>query len=146
MAIEVPYSLELAAHEDAIEAVEGSTPDTTTAKMKIFLGNGVNPMRPQVFVGTLKSVYRHMMNENFKHVASNGAQVGHGHWQNASAGNIAIDSGVANIEDDEVAISIAGNFETTARTHLYTETFNQLINVLLERTADGGTVAPPPDP
>lgn len=134
--ITVPFSLELARDEDAISIVEGTLPDPVALKMKIFLGANVNPGLPQTYIGSLKAVYRHMMNERFKSTASALPGVGFGDWQSAGAANIEIDAGVGSVTADDVGISVAGNFETEAATHFYTETFNQLINGLLERVSD----------
>ena len=136
MAITTPFSVELTKNEDAISIVEGAVVDSVAEKLKVFLGVNVNPGSPQVYIGTLKACFRHAMNERFKNTASAGAAYIHGDWQNASAGNIQISTLAVTVGDDDVAISVAGNFETQAATHFYTETFDQLIDGLLERTKD----------
>lgn len=132
MAITTPFSLSLGRDEDAIAAVEGSGTDSVPDKMKIFLGENVLASRPQVYVGSLKAVFRHMMNESWKRTANDSSQTGHGHWQAAGAANISI--GVSgDVGPDDVAIIVSGTFEVEAATHFYDETFHQLLDGLLER-------------
>ena len=132
--ITTPFSLELARDEDAISIVEDVDPAVVPTKLKIFLGANVNPGSPQVYVGTLRACFRHWMNERGKKEAE--SAVVRGDWQNASAGNIVIATGVGGLTDDDVAISISAAFSTDGATHFYTETFNQLMNGLLERVSD----------
>ena len=135
MAITTPFGLELARDEDAKDAVEGDTNVLVALKIKIFLGANVNPALIQTYVGSLRACYRHLMNEALKKGISS-ATVGRGDWRAASAGNISIDSGTAFITDDDVAVIVSGTLTPVGGTHFQTETFNQLINGLLERTKD----------
>ena len=133
--ITTPFSLELTRDQDAISIVEGVLPAVVVGKMKIFLGANVNPGRPQNYVGSLRACYRHLMNESAKKgVATD--EVVSGDWKNASAGNILLAVNGAGITDDDVAIVVSATFVTNGATHFYTETFNQLINGLLERVSD----------
>ena len=133
--ITTPFSLALARDEDAISIVEGLIPDAVSGKMLIFLGANVNPGLPQTYIGTLKACFRHLMNESAKKDSAVNAVVS-GDWRNASAGNIVLAGGAGGVGDNDVSISVAGSFSTDGATHFYTETFNQLINGLLERVSD----------
>jgi len=136
MAITVPYSLDLGPHDDAKDAAEGSVPDTVPQHMKIYLGANVDPTRMQSVVGSLQAVYRYMMSEDFKSNIGAATRAGYAPWESASAMDVTMESGVTGITDDHVAIIVSGNFDQGGRTHFYTETFNQLVNVLLEKTKD----------
>ena len=133
--ITTPFSLELARDEDAISIVEGIVATVVAGKIKIFLGANVVAGSPQVYVGTLRACYRHLMNESAKK-ASSADVVASGDWQNASAGNIVLAADAAGLTADDVAISVAADFSTDGATHFYTETFNQLMNGLSERVSD----------
>ena len=134
--ITTPFSLELTKDEDAKDAEAGAVATVVAGKVKIFLGANVLANRPQVYVGTLRACYRHLMNERAKRGVA-GDLVSFGDWQNASAGNITIASDIAGLDDDDVAIVLSDTFNAnTVMTHFVTETFNQLMNVLLERTKD----------
>jgi hypothetical protein len=135
MSITTPFSLELGRDEDAISIVEGITSDAVPGKMKIWLGNNVNPGQAQVYVGTLKSCFRHLMNESAKKGAT-GVTVAYGNWISASAGNITIDSNASGAGFNTVVISVSAGFGSGGATHFYTETFDQLIEGLLERVKD----------
>ena len=134
MAITTPYSLQLARNEDAISIVAGTVPDVVSGRFKIFLGANVNAGSPQVYVGTLKACFRHLSNEQLKKGTS-GDKIAAGDWRNASAGNILLPSDIVGLTGNDVAIVVAANFSlSSGSTHFYTETFDQLIEGLLERT------------
>jgi hypothetical protein len=135
MSITTPFSLELTRDEDAISIVEDVTTLSVPLKMKIFLGADVNPGQAQVYVGTLKSCFRHLMNESAKK-GTIAVVTAYGDWQNASAGNITLANDGSGVLDTDVLISVAGGFAPDGKTHFYTETFDQLIEGLLERVKD----------
>jgi hypothetical protein len=133
--ITTPFSLELGRDDDAIAAVEGVVNDIVPGKMKLFLGDNVNPGQAQVYVGTLKSCFRHLMNESAKK-GTTAVTVVYGNWINASAGNITLTDTEASVGVNTVAIIVAAGFAPDGKTHAYTETFEQLIDGLLERVKD----------
>jgi len=134
--ITVPFSLELTADEDAISIVEDITTLSVPGKMKIFLGASVNPGLQQNYIGSLKACYRHLMNESAKKGTISVVAV-YGDWQNASAGNISLENDASGVLDTDVLISVAGGFDNgVGKTHMYAETFDQLIDGLLERVKD----------
>ena len=88
VAITLPYSVELGLHEDAVDAVEadGSGVVTPTAsKMKVFLNSGVDPKKIQSAVGSLRAIYRHMMNEHLRAPVGSAALIGYGDGTAATA-------------------------------------------------------------
>jgi hypothetical protein len=140
--ITVPYSLELSAHQDAKAAVAGTTVDTVSGKMKIFLGADVQPDKRQSIVGSFHALYRRLMN----HVASGGATGNgticvFGPWDSATSGNVQIEQGTTNVATGDVAVVCSGTFPSgfaanKGATHFYQETFDQLVEVFLENTKD----------
>ena len=136
MAISVPFSLQMTRDEDAISIIEGAVPDVVSGRFKIFLGANVIAGRPQVYVGSLRACYRHLMNEVVRQ-GTPGDKIAVGDWQTAGAANILLPADTIGITDDDVAIVVAANFNlASGATHFYTETFNQLMNGLLERASD----------
>ena len=136
MAITAPYHLILGPHEDAKQAVEANGSGTVTVSagdMKIFINSAVNEKRTQAIVGSLKSIFRHMMNEDLRKAGGTADFIGFGNWASASSGNITVNTDGTGITTSDVAISLSSTFDNGGSTHLYKETFDQLINVLLEK-------------
>ena len=133
MAITAPYSLDLGPHEDAKHATPGTTVTVVAGNMKIFISSAVNEKRTQAIVGSLKSIFRHMMNEDLRKAGGTADFIGFGNWASASSGNITVNTDGTGITTSDVAISLSSTFDNGGSTHLYKETFDQLINVLLEK-------------
>ena len=133
--ITVPYSLELESDEDARQAVAGAVVTVVVGHMKIFLGASTDPAKQLSIVGSLRSIYRLMMNELLKQDATATDQVGSGNYLTATSGNITLAIVTAGVGVEDVALVISNTFGadgTQGVTHMYNETFDQLINVLLE--------------
>lgn len=137
-AITTPYSLELTADEDAREAVVGAVVTVVAGKLKIFLGAAVTPEKMQSIVGSLKACYRVAMNRVLKRgVAAD--VVAFGNFLSATAGSITLAADTVGVGTTDVAVVISQTFGSSggfAQTHMDTETFDQLINVLLENSSD----------
>ena len=136
MAITVPYSLDLGPHEDAKDATPGTTVTPVAGNLKVFIGSGANPKRTQAIVGSLKTIFRTMLNEELRARGGTADFVGFDHWAGASSGGTTINADGTGIAAADVAVSISSTFDTGGSTHLYKETFDQLINVLLEKMKD----------
>ena len=136
MPITVPYSLALGANEDAKAAVPGNDTSLIPGKMKIFILDNANPKRMQSIVGSLRSVFKCAMSERFRAADNATALAGFGPWNHATCGNVTINSDGAGITLDDVGIQLPTDFAGAGATHMYQETFDQLINVLLEKTKD----------
>jgi len=136
MAITAPYHLILGPNEDAKQAVEADGTGISAVSagdMKIHLGTTVDTKRAQAIVGSLKSIFRHMMNEDLRKAGGTQDFIGFGNWASASAGNITVNADGSGIAATDVSISLSSTFDNGGSTHLYKETFDQLINVLLEK-------------
>jgi hypothetical protein len=127
-AITGPYSLELTAHEDAKEAVAGTTTAIVAGKMKIYLGTAVNPGMRQSITGTLKACLRVLMSEKARR-ENTGDLVARASWD---SGSVTVETVITNIAVTDVAIIVSSTFDATGQTHFYDETLNQLLDVFLE--------------
>jgi hypothetical protein len=139
--ITVPYSLELSAHQDAKAAVAGTTVDTVSGKMKIFLGADVIPSRRQSIVGSLRACFNRVLNDEARGNPGASTICAFGPWASATSGNVQIEQGTTNVAAGDVAIVCSGTFPSgfaanKGATHFYQETFDQLIEVFLENTKD----------
>ena len=67
MAITTPYGLELARDEDSRDAVADAIPNPTNGKLKIFLGDDVDPGKVQSIVGTLTCCFNVLLEEHLRH-------------------------------------------------------------------------------
>jgi hypothetical protein len=132
--ITTPFSVALGRDEDAIDIVEGTSTDPIPGKIRVWLGADVNPGNVQVYIGSLRACFRHLMNESARHGVV-GNEVAFGDWQNASAGNILIEGDSTSLTVNHVAIIVSSSFAVAGATQFYTETFNQLMNGLLERVS-----------
>lgn len=134
-AITAPYSLELASDEPSKDIVVGVVATVVATKMKIFLGANVVLTRQQTINGTLRCIYRHMMNELLKKSVANQDNIGFTDFETGTTANVVLDTDILALTDRDVAIIIGADFtpgSQSAATHMYTETFNELMNVLLE--------------
>ena len=139
MAITAPYSLELGRNDDAGDAVAGIIPNPTAGKLKIFLGDNVDPGKVQSIVGTLTCCFNVLLEEHYRHYSGAATCAAY-----APLGGTAMDvtvnkTGITGIGDGDVAITVAGDFLSQKRqggTHFLKETFEQLLEVLLEKTKD----------
>ena len=132
--ITTPYSLELTAGEDAKDATAGTVVTVVAGKLKIFLGSAVDPGKRQQYVGSLRACYRKLMAEAEKR-GTPGDLVAYGSAIGASDGNITVEAVTTNVGVTDVAIVVSSSFAADGRTHKTTETFHQLINALLQKTA-----------
>jgi len=139
MAITTPYGLELARNDDARDVVADALPAPSAGKLKIYLGANIDPAKRQSIHGTLTLMFNALMAEHLRSYSGSGtcsvyAPVG------ATVMDVTIEkTGIMGITDDDVAIVVAGNFLDAAHkaaTHFYEETFEQLLEVLLENTKD----------
>ena len=139
MAITAPYSLELGRNDDAGDAVADAIPNPTAGKLKIFLGDNVDPGKVQSIVGTLTCCFNVLLEEHYRHYSGAATCAAY-----APLGGTAMDvavnkTGITGIGDGDVAITVAGDFLAQKRqggTHFLEETFEQLLEVLLENTKD----------
>lgn len=137
-AITAPFSLELTADEDAREATAGTVSTVVLAKMKIFLEDTVGLTKHQSINGSLRNCFRLLMAEVSRRDVSSDDQVASGNYLTASAGNITLDTDLLSIAVGDVVLIVSGTFGSSAgkaQTHMFTETFNQLMDVLSERLA-----------
>ena len=131
--ITAPYSLQLRAYDDSKDAVAGTVVTVVSNHMKIFLGSAVDPGKRQQYVGSLKACYRTLMAELGKRQNATD-QVAYGPAYGASDGNIIVTTDTLSVGATDVALVVSSSF-TSDRSHELTETFNQLINALLQNTA-----------
>jgi len=140
MAITTPYGLELARNDDSRDAVADAIPNPTNGKMKIYLGGNIDPGKRQSIHGTLTLMFNALLEEHLRHYGGAATCAIYGPLGATAMKDIAINkTGVTGIDDDDVAITVSGNFLTLGRqggTHFLQETFGQLLEVLLENTKD----------
>ena len=134
MAITIPYGVELGAHEDAKDAVEGDGSTIVAGKMTLALTATVPPARAQAIICSRKNVFRHMMNESLKKRVAGADLYGFANWADASSGNVTVGGTTTGLADGDVIIALSSTFP--AGTHFYKETFDQLINVLRENLTE----------
>lgn len=135
MAITTPYSLELTANENTKDAVAGAVVTVVAGHLKIFLGSAVDPGKRQQYVGSLRACYRKLITDDEKE-GTTGDLVAYGDALSARDGNITIAADTLGVGAGDVAIVKSSSFAASGRTHKMTETFNQLINALLENSKD----------
>lgn len=132
--ITTPYSLELTRDEDAKSATAGTVSDIVAGKLKIFIGANADPAKRQQYRGTLTNCFRNLMNERAKREITTNL-VASGNWLNAKDGNITLATTTGGITANDVAVVASSSFDSApGATHFYDETFNQLLEVLLENT------------
>ena len=139
MAITAPYSLELRRNDDAGDAVAGIIANPSAGYLKIFLGDDVDPGKVQSIVGTLTCCFNVLLEEHYRKFFGAATCAAY-----APLGGTAMDvtvnkSGITGIGDGDVAITVSGNFlaqKHQGGTHFLEETFEQLLEVLLENTKD----------
>ena len=139
MAITTPYGLELGRDDDAGDAVADTFPNPSAGKMKIFLGTNIDPSKRQSINGTLICCFNKLMGSHLRQYAGAAACAAY-----APLGGTEMDvtinkTGITGIGDNDVAITVAGDFLSLGRqgsTGFYKETFEQLLEVLRENTRD----------
>ena len=137
--ISTPYGVELKRDEDAKHATEDAIPNPTAGHLKLFLGTDVDPSKGQSIQGTLRSCFNTLMAEHYRGYGGAATCAAY-----APLGGTAMDvtintTGITGIGDGDVAITVAGDFLAQKRqggTHFLQETFEQLLEILLENTKD----------
>ncbi len=128
-------SVALGPNEDAKDAVvtEGGDALPVAGKLLVTIANEVPAVNRQAWVGSLKNVLRHTMNEVFRKGHTTDI-LGFGHWQHACAGNITINTDGTNAAETDVFVTVSSTFPQG--TQFIQETFDQALNVLIERSKD----------
>ena len=137
--ISTPYGVELKRNEDAKHATEDAIPNPTAGHLKLFLGADVDPSKGQSIQGTLRSCFNTLMAEHYRGYGGAATCAAY-----APLGGTAMDvtintTGITGIGDGDVAITVAGDFLAQGKqgsTGFLDETFEQLLEVLLENTKD----------
>ena len=139
MAITTPYSVELERNQQSIDVVEAAAATVVANKMKLFVGGNIEVWQRQAYVGSLKNCFNVLMNEVVRlPLAAPANRVVYGPGLSAKEINITIDTDPTSVGADDVAISVSSTFtDKPGDSQFYQETFDQLIEALLENSAEG---------
>jgi len=129
-----PRNFKLEKNKDKREATRGSASVVDPNKLSIFMGANVDLAKKTTVVAGFQKLLTYLLSRLNEHTASDHLIVRCPYLQ-VNDTNIVMETTDANIAADDIAIVVHSSFTDYQESHFIKETVDQLLLVLIEKTA-----------